>query len=237
MRQLQQAIWLAKFELKHSIKGYVLVLLIFIAYLFLLTPMISEQSEQAVMGFDFNFLFGICVIPLLVQPRLFQGQHLGNYFYAAPMLIMSQQLPVSRREFLTYKLTYHLISATIFSSIFLGMMYQGFQDFIPFANYASVMLIWIAVTFTLRMITARFELGSYFLAVIGGSLLLGIIIFPIYGALFFFHYQNGFVFWTIEMAELYPYAVAFASLCWILISGLLWYLLALRKIQKTDYFN
>src|SRR5690625_5117723 len=111
MSEWKQAIWLAKFELKASIKNFLSLILIFIVSYVLIRSAIPGYLEEPSMGIDFFFTFAFSgFLSQLARPKDYQLQKLRSTPYASPFLTALNKLAIKKEVIIKYRfLTYFFL--------------------------------------------------------------------------------------------------------------------------------
>lgn len=237
MTDWKEVLWLAKFELKHSIKHLLSIFLLFIISFLLVRSMIPSYLEEPSMGLDFFFVFIIFsgLLSQMARPKDYQVQKFRSIRYAAPFLTALNQMPIKRKVIVKYRFLTYLFLLSLFNGLMLIALYPSFQQVMTFTTYIAFAFIWFCFGIYFGCITPAFEVGTNMGWVIFYSLILGCISFFLYLYIFFKWYNGGFVTWTIDIASNYPVISIIVSLILSIIGWNFWMKVMLKKMDRTDY--
>ncbi|MGM8364930.1 hypothetical protein ACLIBG_05525 [Virgibacillus sp. W0181] len=239
MDNWKQAFWLAKYEFRHSPLTLFVLIGILLTALLLVVPTIPDYIRNAEMGIDLFFILFFMVASQWARPKIFREQKLGNGRYASYFLIALNQLPVPKEVVVKYRyLTYIIISVPI-QILFLTILYiltPALQTELSIGTYAVFSIIWICFGVYLGCQQLVAEAGAnLFFNIIITLFLLGPIIITLFIILFYKWYSNGFVNWTMFIAEDYPLLSIIVSLLLTAFGAMFWMKRMKRKMGKTDY--
>lgn len=238
MEEWKQAIWLAKFEFKHSLKNFVFLFGILIVILLIVRSFIPSYFEEPAMGLDIYFVFFMFsgLAPLFSRPRYSQLQNRGGLFYAAPFLVNLNQLPIKKGVIVKYKFLNYLVIVSISNIILLIGLYPAFKDVMTLNTYFIFSIIWFCFSIYLGCSNPTFEAASNLGWNIFYAAIFSFPLFFSYVFLFYKWYPNGLVSWTIDMAANQPVLSMIISVVLAGVSWNFWMKMMQKRMTKADYF-
>src|SRR5699024_8738054 len=179
MTDWKEALWLAKFELKHSIKHLLSFFLLFIISFLLVRSMIPGFLEEPSMGLDFFFVFIIFsgFLSQLARPKDFQVQKFRSIRYASPFLTTLNKMPINRKVIVKYRFLTYFFLLSLSNGLMLIALYPTFQQVMTITTYIAFAFIWFCFGIYIGCSTPAFEVGTSIGWTILYSLILGAISF------------------------------------------------------------
>jgi len=240
MNTMKQALWLAKFEMKASVKPYFLLFGFAILYGIFFSLISSTYNT---LLFDFFFLFVFWYMAVSTRPKEFQLQKISEGVWASPFVLMLNQLPIPKNVlFISRFIVYFIFSLPfhIFILTFTYIFSAELRETIPATSYIVFSIIWICF---------GIAFGSMFPASdVGDKVPTKKWIFAALGVLFYgvvtgivitvnMYSGRGIVSWSMYAAREFPFMSLLFS-CLAAISAVIYYMRAMRKkIAQIDYLK
>ena len=145
MSTWKQALWLAKFEMRASVKPYFLLL----GYAILFGTFFSmTNSLYNNLLVDSFFFLVFWIMAILTRPKEFQLQKITEGVWASPFVLMLNQLPIPQNVliisrfliFFSFSIPFHLFILT-FMYIFSGEL----RAIMPGASYIVFSIICVCI--------------------------------------------------------------------------------------------
>lgn len=236
--RFKDALWLTRFEIRHSWLGYLLLIILFILLYVFSFPSFSVEEIDGSMGLDFNFLFILFVLPAIVKVKTFRNISVGHFIYVMPFHLLARQLPIERSAYIMYHFLYRFLLSAVVTTIYLLILYPLWETTIPFSHYLSFIALWIALTFTIHLFDAYSQFGFHFLIWVSLIILLLPILLIVNLLIFYLYlYEFGFVPWTLEMAKNFPVYTSLAAIVIIVLNLIVWNKLFRRKFDNMDLYD
>ncbi len=238
MENWKQAFWLTKFELKHYMKSFLLLVGILIMLLIFIVPTMADYFENSTLGIDVFFILAFCIITTWIKPKQFQNQDDHNGQLLSPYLVTLQQLPTRRSIIVKHRFLTYIIITIPFSLLFLIALYMltpVIQDSMTVGNYLVFSIFWLCMSIYIGCSEIVTEAGANkFFAIVRGFVLGFIFINTI---IIVFHkiYPHGFVHWTIDISTNYPVLAILISISLAILGFTFWMKRMSRKIGMVDY--
>lgn len=234
---IKDALWLTRFEIRHSLLSYLLLAIVFTILYVVPFSTFDIAERDGSMGMDYNFLFILFLLPSLIKVRSFKSTSVGNYMYVAPFHIITRQLPISRTTYIMYHFFYRFLLSVVITTVYLIILYPFWDHNLPINHYMSFILLWIALVYTAHLLDAYTQFGYHFLVWIGIIIVaLPIIFIPGLLIFYIYVYDTGFVYWTFDMAGKFPLFTAIAAIAIIVFNLFFWNKLFRRKLNRTDLY-
>ena len=239
MNEWKQAYRLAAFEMKASMKSFLLILAFYIAMSLIFMMSFDIYLEGEFKFFDFMFLLIFFMFPAWMKNKEFQMQKMDGDLWTVPSIVMLQQLPVSRNAIVKSRFIIHAICSFPFQLVLLiamPVMSPTFRDMMTPFTYAAFLLIWLALSISVGFIMAASEAGGNFktkkIAISFIYLVLGAVAFYF---LFPLLSDDGFIHWTVVLAAEWTLLSVIIAAA-LSIAGWKYWQADMRKtMKKTDY--
>lgn len=236
-KHINGALWLTRFEIRHSLLSYALLAIVFSILFLFLSPSYRIVKDDIGMGMDYNFLFVFLILATLVKPRPFKSVSVGNFIYVSPFHLLVRQLPIQRTTYIMYHLIYRFLLSTVFTSVYLIFLYPFWDRTIPFTHYISFILLWIALSYTIHLLDAYSHFGYNLIIWLSVIIIITPILFIILLLIFhIYFYRAGFVHWTLDMAIQSPILTTMAAILIVIANIVFWSYMFRRKLNKIDLF-
>ncbi|CAM3260410.1 hypothetical protein FITA111629_13455 [Filibacter tadaridae] len=241
MESWNQAILLAKFELRNSKKALVLLSLLLIPYAFFIIYSTPMYLETGFVLYDPFFLIIIGVAALWARPKEFQLKRAGNNSWVNPYFIMLHQLPISREILIKNRFVIYYAYAVPLHTLFFMSIYifsETMRTTLTFPQYVAFALIWISFGLYWGSIYPVTDLGEAPTSSNFKTYLYSILfIIVVCGGLFLLHVYTGYgvVYWTMIAAKKWPLLSSIASMIAAYIGTILALRQANKKIKEIDY--
>lgn len=238
----KQAIWLFKFEGKHSLLNMVLLIVIFLLALMLVAPSMPDYIQNPTMGVDFFFIVFCTTVLSWTRTNEFIIQKQGNGRYASNFVINLNQLPIQKDVITAYRLLSHSIISIPFLLLFLATLYvltPALQAEMSIGTYIVFIFIWLCFSVSLGSTNLISEAGTNIFISILIAILLAIPVLYLYTFLFYKWFPNGprgLVNWTIYIANHYPIPAIVISFFLAIIGSTLSMKRMAKKMRTFDYF-
>lgn len=238
MQEWKQALGLAMFELKASLKGF---LFVFLLYTLLALSVISTLGDSVSINHgivDLLFLLAFGFVPLFMKPKEFQYQKDGD-FWGLPFFIMLSQLPITKKVLVQSRFILYFIYSFPFQFLLLALLYvlnADLQGMLSPLSYITFSIIWLSFGVYMGYMmpasdagykanTKKFVFDS--IAQYGGSIAL----FVIYQYVF----DYGIVYWTVIFAQKWPFLSLVLSIVLALFGCQYWKSYLKKKMGEIDY--
>lgn len=236
MNNRSNIIWLVKFELRHSVYHLLLLIPLVFIFLFVIHSLVPAYLEVATMGLDFFLFFTVLTMSQITRPKDFQIQKINGKYYAAPFLILLNQLSIPRNVIVKYRfLSYVIIYTIFFILLFLGL-YPAFNNELTIPSYFVFTIIWYCIGIYLGCATPRYEAISN----MGRNIVIAHVSAPFvfFGYIFLFYkwFNLGLIGWTIYIASEYKIISVFISLLFTWIGWIYWQKRMKQKMSQADYY-
>jgi len=236
MTEWKEAFWLAKFELKASMKNFLILMLIFIVSYLLIRSAIPGYLEEASMGLDFFFAFTFSgFLSQLARPKDYQIQKFRSIRYASPFLTALNKLAIKKEVIVKYRFLTYFLLLILFNGLMLIGLYPEFKQVMSLNAYIAFAIIWFCFGIYIGCVTPAFEVGSNLGWNIFYALIIGPVLFILYIFIFYKWFSDGFVTWTIYIANEYSIISIIISLTLSVIGWNVWMKIMLKKMNQTDY--
>lgn len=234
---IKDAFWLTRFEMRHSLLSYAILVIIFL-FLFILSPsFILAEKDEIGMGMDYNFLFILIALPALIKKLPFRAVSMGDYKYASPFYVLTKQLAIDRSAYILYLFVYRFIFSFVVTIIYLVILYSVWGNQVSFYAYMSFILLWTVLTFTTQLLDAYTHFSYHIIPWISAIFILVPILFMINMLIFHVHfYEYGFVYWTLDVAEKHPLYLTASALLLMIGNIFFWTNMFRRKMNRTDLY-
>lgn len=234
---LRDALWLTRFEIRHSLLSYLLLVIVFTILFVFAFPTLDIAESDGSMGMDYNFLFILFVLPALIKMKSFKSASVGNYMYVAPFHLITQQLPINRSAYIMYHFISRFLLSAVVTSIYLMILYPLWELDTPFSHYMSFILLWIALVYTAHLLDSYSQFGYHFIIWMA-ILVIAVPIVFVPGLLIFYIYiyDAGFIYWTLDMATKFPLYTTVTAILIMIVNILFWNKLFRRKLNKIDLY-
>lgn len=239
MNEWKQAYRLAAFELKASMKSFLLTLAFYIAMSLIVMVSFDIYLEGKFKFFDLLFLLIFFMFPSWMKSKEFQMQKMDGDLWTSPSIIMLQQLPIPRNIIVKSRFIIHAFCSFPFQLIlFIAMplMSANFREMMTPTAYIAFVLIWLALSIAVGFIMAASEAGGNFKtkAIVKSFVYLVIGAAAIY-FLFVLLSDAGFIHWTMFLAMEWTLLSAAIAVVLILAGWKYWQADMRKTMKKTDY--
>lgn len=239
MHTWKQAYWLAGFELKARIKRSLLMLAFYTIVGFIFLTSFDNYLADNFYAFDLLFLLLFIMFPAWMKPKIFQMQKMDGDLWTVPAVIMLQQLPVPKAVIVKSRFIIHSVYSFPYQLMLLVMLLavsSGFREMITPLSYAAFVTIWLAVSVAVGFAMAASEAGGTFET----KLLAKSMIYLVLGiAVFYTAFQwladEGLIYWTIGLAQDWPFLSIGVSLLTIYAGWNYWQRVMRKDIERADY--
>lgn len=242
MGEWKQALWLAKFEIKASVQGILLLFAMTLGLSLFFTSVFSGSVlEAAPLVFDVFFLLTFWMVAASFRPKEFQLKKIGGDTWASPYFIMLNQLPITKNVLVMSRFISYFIVSIPFHVLVLTLIYafsSEYRDVLPIASYLVFSIIWISFGIACGAMFPAGDAGEkmsttklvVFNILLWGGLLAILIAINII-------YNQGIVAWTMYAAKEWPFTSTAVSII-VVIGNLLYYKgYMYKKIDKVDYLK
>ncbi|MEF7564917.1 hypothetical protein V4V35_18085 [Bacillus infantis] len=239
MNEWKEAMWLVKFELGKSARGFIQLILNTVLFLGVTVLAFSLGiGKTAIVDFMFMILFGFS--GAWSRTKDFQSQKVQRDVWASPYFMTLSQLPIRKgilvkSRFLTYFMT--VIPAQLIFMILLYSFSPSLNHELGIGGFAAFTLMWLAFSIFFGLSFPAMEAGDminrtrmviYSIMLYGGG---------IAAVILFNTYSSGLVGWTIMAAGKWPIftsllAIAAAAACTLFYKKYM-----LKKMSTIDYLS
>lgn len=236
MNDWKQAYRLASFEMKASMKSFLLILVFYIAMSLIFMQSLGVHLEGDFRFFDLLFLLIFFMFPVWMKSKEFQMQKIDGDLWASPSIVMLQHLPVSKDIIVKSRFLIHSFCSFPFQLILLiamPIMSENFREAMTPVAYISFVLIWLSLSIAIGFVMAASEAGgNYKMKAFVLSIMYLLIGFAI---VYFLRPDDGFVQLTMMMAA--EWSLLSIVLAVVLgIAGWKYWQADMKKmIKKADY--
>lgn len=241
METWKEAFWLAKFELKKSRNGILMMLFILACSVFFFVTLIPEYLEKAFVLVDLFFILFIWFGGMTGKTKEFQIQKIDENVWASPFFIMLNQLPIKKdiliksRFIVTFSLS---IPFYLLFHILVYALTPALRVEMPLLAYCIFTFIWLCIGINFSSAFPAADAGER--TSMWKSWIILILMFI--AAIAFFTgftliFEKGFVAWTMIAARQWPLLSIIVSLL-IAIGGVQYckrYML--KKMKQIDYLK
>lgn len=239
MQDWKQAYWLAKFEWKASIKGFILLFLFFAVVALFFLVSFSAYLDNDFVGFDVLFIILFALAPAWLRLKEFQIQKISGELWASPSLIMLAQLPVSNNVLTKSRFIVYFAFSFPYQLLMLIVLYAvnpEFQVMMSPISHIAFAIIWLSVGIYVGFIMPASDVGDkvstkimtvFSIALIAGGI--GI------ATLFHFIFDYGIVYWTIILAQNWPLLSSIVSIFLAFLGFHYWQRYMKKTMDKRDY--
>ncbi|MDE5413411.1 hypothetical protein [Alkalihalobacterium chitinilyticum] len=241
MNEFKEALWLAKFELKASIQGFLSLLLFLALLLFIIVTASPFIFVEGNVGLDLLFILVFGAFAVYCKPKEFQYQKVEDGLWASPYFMNLLQLPIPKKVLIQSRFIVNFVYTIPFHSFLLLFIYilspEARQE-APVGTYFVFSLIWICFGIFAAGLFSASDPGDKITIV--GMIIWGIVLFVVFiGGLTLFHLFTGmsFVHATLVLASKWPLLTVVISLLLAITSVFYWKSYMSRKIEKMDYFK
>ncbi|RNF40386.1 hypothetical protein [Planococcus salinus] len=236
MNEWKQAYRLAIFEMKASMRSFLLILVFYIAMSLIFMQSLDVHLEDEFNFFDLLFLLIFFMFPVWMKNKEFQMQKIDGDLWASPSIIMLQQLPVSKDIIVKSRFIIHSFCSFPFQLVLLiamPIMSENFREAMTPVAYTAFVLIWLAFSIAIGFIMAASEAGgNYKLKAIVLSFIYLLIGFAV---IYFLRPDDGFLQLTMMMAAEWSLLSIVLAVV-VSIAGWKYWQADMRKmIKKADY--
>lgn len=237
----KEALWLAKFELKKSLKSFFMfiVALLFLSIFF--TTTMPEYLEKGLVGLDLFFLIAFGTVAGWVKQKEFQLQKMSGDLWASPFFITLNQLPITRDVLAKSRFIIYFIYSIPFNLLLLILLYvlsPELRMVMPIYSYIAFSFIWMSYGIYFGLAFPAADAGDQ----------MGLIKQIIYTILFFFGiiavlvifqllYGDGLVSWTMMVARKWPISSMIVSIVATIIGIRYWKSYIFKKMREVDYLT
>ncbi|MCA1040365.1 hypothetical protein LCM00_12700 [Bacillus infantis] len=239
MNEWKEAMWLVKFEMGKSARGF--IQLIFNTVLFLVVSILAfslDLSKTAIVDFMFVVLFGFSAA--WSRTKDFQTQRVQADVWASPYFMTLSQLPIGKgilvkSRFLTYFLT--VIPAQLIFMILLYSFSPSLNSELGMGGFTAFSLMWLAFSIFFGLSFPAMEAGDiikrtnlviYSIMLYGGGLA---------AVILFNTYSSGLVGWTIMAAGKWPLLTSLLAIAAAAACTLFYKKYMLKKMAAIDYLS
>lgn len=239
MSEWKQAYRLAVFEITASMKTYLLIMAFYIAMSLIFMLSFDFYLEGEINFFDLLFLLIFFMFPTWMKSKEFQMRKMDGNLWTSPSIIMLQQLPIPKKVIIKSRFIIHAVYSFPFQLILLiamPLMSENFRDTMTPLAFIAFVMIWMSLSIAVGFMMAASEAGGNFktkaIVLSFIYLLIGVIIFYF---LFPLLSGNGFVEWTISLAEDWT-LLSILMAVFLSVGGWKYWQTDMRKtMKKTDY--
>lgn len=240
MNVWKEAFWLARFEMRASLK--MLFLLLGFSFIYGVFFSISTFEQHSFL-FDFFFLIIFWFMPIWTKPKEFQLQKISEGLWASPFVVMLNQLPVQKNVLIISRfITYFTFSIPthIFILGFIYFFAAEFRESISITAYIVFSIIWICFGITFGSMFPTSDVGdkvpksSWLFAAIS-VLFFGAVIGTIVAINKFT--GRGIVSWSISIAREWPILSVILSCLIAFISIVYSIRIMSKKMDQIDYLK
>lgn len=239
MNEWKEAYRLAAFEIKASIKSFLLILIFYIVMSLIFMLSFDVYLEGEFKFFDFMFMLIFFMFPTWMKGKEFQMQKMDGDLWTAPSIIMLQQLPISKNIIVKSRFIIHAFCSFPFQLVlFIAMplMSENFRDMMTPIAYIAFLLIWLGLSIAVGFIMAASEAGGNF----NTSTIVKSFIYLVIGAVaLYFMFpllsEDGFIYWTMSLATEWTLLSVIVAIV-LSIAGCKYWQADMRKtMKKTEY--
>jgi hypothetical protein len=242
MHSWKQAFSAAKLELKASALHFLFAFVFILFFIFILVKSFDSYMTDGFAGFDFIFILLFTFAPAWMMPKFFQVQIIGNVL-ASPVMVMQNQLPITREVLVKSRLIIHCFYALPSQFLTLIALYvlTPMQNTVSAGAFTAFALSWIAFGIYAGFAIPYSEAGaggkaprnSDVLTVAAGIFLLIAALF----VLAFFHvlFGNGVIYWSMMLAQKWPIPISIISIALAIAGYYYWKNHMKKALRETDY--
>lgn len=239
MNTWKQAYWLAGFELKARIKRSLIILAFYTFVGFICLSTFDNYLAENFYVFDLLFLLLFIMFPAWMKPKIFQMQKMDGDLWTVPAVIMLQQLPVSKAVIVKSRFIIHSVYSFPYQLILLIMllaMSPTFREMVTPLSYLAFVIIWLAISVAVGFAMAASEAGGTFdTKLLAKSMLYLVLGIAIFYTAFQWLADEGFITWTIGLAQNWPLPSIAISLLVVYAGWNYWQAVMKKDIEKADY--
>lgn len=239
MQNWKEAHRLAVFEVKKSLWGIPMSLLLFGFIGFIMGTLLDEYLDNGYVAPDFLLLLLFTFMPAWTKPKDFQIKQLNGSMWVPPPVIMLKQLPVKENILTKSRFIVCYVFSLPIQAVFLLVLYASspeLRDVLSPGSYVAFSIIWLAFSFYAGGVIPASEAGA--ITNKGMVTLYGIIILVSFiGVLTFIHLitGQGVLYWTIMFAQNWPLLSSIISI-FLAITGVKYWQHDMKKqMRKIDY--
>ena len=239
MNDWKQAYRLATFEIRVSIKYFLLILAFYIAMSLIFMLSFNPYLEGKFKLFDVVFLLIFIIFPAWMKNKEFQMRKIDGDLWTSPSIIMLQQLPIPKKIIIKSRFIIHSFYSFPFQLILLiamPLVSVIFRDTMTPLSYIVFVLIWLSLSIAIGFMMAVSEAGGNFktktIVLSFIYLLIGVcaiyFLFPLLS-------EKGFVEWTMVLANDWPLLSIIVAAILSIAGWKYWQTDMLKTMKKTDY--
>lgn len=238
MNEWKQAFGLAAFEWKVSSQSAIIFFFLNILYFLIVFSFLPIVEGGTTVVGDILFIIIFLIMPSSMKPKDLRLQKISGEVWAAPPVIMLQQLPILKSVIVKSRFILYFFYSFPNQLIFLIFMYVLTPEIreMSLGSYLAFAIIWLAINIYIGCIMPTSDGGGIinWKTMLGSSffyIVLGVAVF----SLFHFVLDIGFVEWTLKIAQDLPLAASGISilLAW---GGFIYWQRSLKKtMEKLDY--
>lgn len=239
MNEWKQAYQLAAFELRASIKSFLLILVFYIAMSLIFMQSFDVYLNGEFKFFDVMFLLIFFMFPAWMKSKEFQMQKLGGDLWTVPSIIMLQQLPVSKDVIVKSRFIIHAFCSFPFQLVlFIAMplMSETFRELMTPSDYIVFVLIWLSLSIAVGFVMASSEAGgNYKTKAIAMSFVYLLVGAAVFYVLILLVADDGFIRWTMSVAKEWTLLSVIAAVIVSIAGWKYWQADMKKNMKKADY--
>lgn len=239
MEEWKQAFWLAKFEMRESMKGFIFLCTMFGIIVSGIIVSFNTYLDKGFAGFDLYFLLLFLFMPGWVRPKEFQLQKIGNK-YVEPSVVLFQQLPIPRTVIVKNRIVVYFVYTfpiQLLSFILIYWLTPGMASFVSPLSYTAFSVIWLSFGMYVGYMVPAIDIGE---KKTGGKWAIPLAMLLLIAALFllaFFQlfFKVGLVHYVLQIAQSFPMFSIIVSLLLAYLGVRYWLHTMTKQINEMDY--
>lgn len=239
MNDWKEAYRLAAFELKASMKSFLLILAFYTAMSLIVMMSFDIYLKGDFRYFDLLYLLIFFLFPAWMKNKEFQMQKLSGDLWTVPSVVMLQQLPISKEAIIKSRFIIHAVCSFPLQLVLLiamPIMSEEFRNYMTPVTYPVFVLIWLSLAIAIGFIMAASEVGGNFkkkaivmsfIYVLGGTAAVFFLVAVIA--------NDGFILLTMQLAGDWPFLSGIIAIVLGIAGWKYWQWDMKKMMKKTDY--
>lgn len=236
MKEWKQAYRLAAFEMKASMKSFLMIFVFYIAMSLIFMQALDVYMEGDFKFFDLMFLLIFFMFPAWMKNKEFQMQKIDGNLWSSPSIIMLQQLPIPKNTIVKSRFIIHALFSFPFQLMLLIAMpiiSEKFREAMTVPAYLVFLLIWLSLSIAVGFMMAAGEAGGNYKA---KAIILSVVYMLIGVAVFYFLLpDDGFIQLTMTLATEWPLLSGIAAVVLGIAGWNYWQADMKKAMKKADY--
>lgn len=240
MKNWKQAFKLAMFELKASAISFLFLFVFLLVMLAYFSTSFPDYSERGYVGYDLFFILVFLFAGSSSKVKHFQLQKLNGDLWVVPIVVMQNQLPIPQNTIIKSRFIIHFFLSFPFQLLLLIALYLWSAELrmiMSFHAFISFSIFWISFGIYTGYAIPASEAGDKinYKTVITAVIFLAIIFISILTG-FNVLFDCGFVYWTMMLANKWPYLTILVSILLAICGLIFWQNYMKKTMNKLDYF-